>query len=336
MLTNSKKLIAALMSASLLAVPMTASAGELPTNSNGFYMLATESEDMSTYERVNVLCVSPKSGGFVALQQGKGDRIHSTGSNQSGKRDRVTFNLGEADGGASQIHYALSDPETAEQVGNLHYINPGALGDPAKLPMTSFSSIELDGARAECLMAPDIVYLGVAADRKVKVTADETGVLMLTEISNETGEPMRRVPNGYWTANRGEIYFLFVDGARLTTIKALGGLDYPVWRTSAAELAKTPLDLWDSPSAFFTANMTKLGAKESMTSYGLALHFDRLVTCNHLAGETSGNAERDALVTESWKKASCDDVAPNHPIYLTEYADDYRISAALNALKPIY
>ena len=307
MLTNSKKLIAALMSASLLAVPMTASAGELPTNSNGFYMLATESEDMSTYERVNVLCVSPKSGGFVALQQGKGDRIHSTGSNQSGKRDRVTFNLGEADGGASQIHYALSDPETAEQVGNLHYINPGALGDPAKLPMTSFSSIELDGARAECLMAPDIVYLGVAADRKVKVTADETGVLMLTEISNETGEPMR-----------------------------LGGLDYPVWRTSAAELAKTPLDLWDSPSAFFTANMTKLGAKESMTSYGLALHFDRLVTCNHLAGETSGNAERDALVTESWKKASCDDVAPNHPIYLTEYADDYRISAALNALKPIY
>ncbi len=77
------------------------------------------------------------------------------------------------------------------------------------------------------------------------------------------------------------------------------------------------------------ADMAKLGSKSNRLPYGLVLHFERLEICGHLAGEASGNPERNKQVADSWKKAGCDQAKVQHAGYVKQFAGNNAVSEIL-------
>lgn len=332
-----KKTLVAAMALGALAL-LTTTAGQaasLPKNQNGFYLMQDKSDDHSRYFAVDALCVAEKHNVFIAFKQ-KGDSLVDFLSlNQAGNLNKATFRLGEADAGVSQINYGLSEPETGEQIGHLHYINPGAFGDPAKIAMNTISSISIDDAKGKCMVQPDVIYVGVTNQRRVMVTVTEQGDLTLTQFARRGGEQLSKTTAGYWSTGKAdEIIFSFIKGDELTSIKASphDRIEYPAWRSTKNGMREFSA----SPQSFFVADMEKFGSKASRMPYGLALHFERLEICRHLAGEASGNPGRDAQLAKSLERTACSDAKANHSEYRKQFVKDQKLSAMLNILKPDY
>lgn len=307
-----------------------ASATTLPTSKAGYAMMQEASEDFSRYRSVDAVCVNPDHNLFTALaNRGDGTAEFLALDNRNQVRSE-TLKIGEPDAGASQIHYELSDPSTGNVYVRAHYINPGALGDPDRIAMSTLSSFWtfLGDGTFRCTLDPQIVYLGVASDRKFTVMSDDDGMLSLLDAD---GKPSPAT--GFWSVNdAGVLTFSFLEGEELTTIKAnpSGELKYPAWRVGNA-LGR---QYGNSPQAYVAADMAKLGKPEHRIPYALAVHFDQLEICNHLAGEVSGNGERDAQVAESWQKAGCEGLDERHRAHTKQFAEVGPIAAFLERRSP--
>ncbi|MEP6340826.1 hypothetical protein [Parasphingorhabdus sp.] len=308
-------------------------AASLPKNQNGFYLMQGKSDDQSRYFAVDALCVAEKHNVFIAFKEDGAGLVDFLSLNRAGNLNRETLRLGEADAGDSQIYYSLSEPETGEGVGRLHYINPGALGDPAKIAMNTLSSITIDDARGECMVQPDVVYVGVTNQRRLMVTANAQGKLVLSEFSRVGGELLSTKTGGYWSTGKAdEIVFSFIEGDELTSLKASPHerIAYPAWRKTRAGTREFSA----SPQSFFVADMEKFGSRENRMPYGLALHFERLEICRHLAGEASGDPGRDAQLAKSIERSGCSAAKANHSEYVKQSGNDEKLSKMLTLLKP--
>lgn len=133
---------------------------------------------------------------------------------------------------------------------------------------------------------------------------------------------------GFWSSGKGgEIIFTFIEGTTVTSIKAAPHrrVEYPAWRTANSDGRQYSA----SPKGFFVADMEKLGNKSNRLPYGLVLHFERLEICGHLAGEASGNPERNKQVADSSKKAGCDEARAQHASYVEQFSGNKPVSEIL-------
>lgn len=315
------------MTSALAAEPV------LPTSENGFYMIQGNPDELSEYMPVDALCISETLDNFAAVKNAGHGTADFMLLNRDGKLSRDNFRIMGPDAGASQIRYTLNDPASGDVVVELHYINPGALGDPSTLPMTALSSISIPifgSKQGRCLLATDIVYAGVDRNRKMLVIMEEDGSITLHESSEKNESIAKTVADGFWsTGKTDDIIFSFIEGHKLTTIKAAPHehIEYPAWRVADRDGQQFS----SSPQGFFVADIAKLGPKAIRLPYGLAVHFERLEICRHLAGETSGNTQRDNQVTESWNNARCDEAKSRHAEYEAQYSGNGRISTLLKA-----
>ncbi len=326
-----RNLAGAIISAAFLFAPAPTLAQSLPTTENGFYMMRTNADDLSEYRSVDSMCIGENHDDLMAFKN-TGDGTLDYFDLREGEQIAPTkLKLSEPDAGVSQIRYRLIEPESDETVAELHFINPGALGDPAQISMVTLSSVHVpryNFTNLDCLMGKDILYAGIDQNYRLTVMADAEGNLffMLSSII-EPGVAMN-LTGGFWSSGkRGEIIFTFIEGSAVTSIKAAPHqrIEYPAWRTANPDGRQYSA----SPKGFFVADMAKLGNKSNRLPYGLVLHFERLEICSHLAGETSGNRDRDKQVADSWQKVGCDEAKMQHSAYVEQFAGNEAVSEIL-------
>ncbi|MEL6874234.1 MAG: hypothetical protein AAGM33_02050 [Pseudomonadota bacterium] len=325
------RITGAIIGAACLFAAVPALAQSLPTTENGFYLIRTDADDLSEYKSVDGMCIGENHPALMAFNN-TGDGWVDFIEVKAGQKPAPTrLMLSEPDAGVSQIRYRLSRPESDVAVVEMHFINPGALGDPAKMPMATLSSVHFPKrniTRVECLMRKHIVYAGMDQSHRVTVMTDDEGNLIFQQSSITEPWVARNMTGGFWSSGKGdEIIFTFFEGSAVTSIKAAPHrhIPYPAWRTA------TPAgrDYSGSPKAFFVADMEKLGLQPNRLPYGLVLHFERLEICGHLAGEASGDPDRDKQLANSWEKAQCDEIGVQHSGYVEQFAGNKAVSEIL-------
>lgn len=85
------------------------------------------------------------------------------------------YDLGPADPGAGNIHYALS--QNGAEVGFLHAVNPGMLERPGLALTPTFTSLRLDGRELSCRWLEGTRLIGFDDRRTFVVTQDAAGRL---------------------------------------------------------------------------------------------------------------------------------------------------------------
>lgn len=325
----------AMLAAAGLALASPASAGEpsLPTTQNGFYLMQGDPADLSEYVAADAICFDEPTGEFAGVRNvGKG-AAEFLMLNRDGKLSRDRLIIDGPDAGVSQRRYALNDPESGAVVVALNYINLGALGDPAKIPMVGLSSVSIPlfgDKKSRCMLSDNIVYIGTDRSRTMVITADPDAGLTLHQTSLNEPRVKSELSGGYWSSGPAhEVIFSFIEGSRLTSIKAAGHspIAYPAWRVAD----RFTRQFSSSPQGFFLADMARLGSNINKLPYDLAVHFERLEICQHLAGEASGNAGRDAQLAQSWSKAGCGKAKAQQAVFRRQYSDNKNISALLKA-----
>lgn len=323
--------LGAIIGAAFLFASVPISAQRLPTTENGFYMMRTNADDLSEYRSVDSMCIGESRDALMAFKSTGDGTVDFFDLKQGEKIAPAKLKLSEPDAGVSQIRHKLIEPGSDEVVLELHFINPGALGDPAKIPMATLSHVnvgQMNFTNLDCLMDKHILYAGIDQNYRVTVMADTEGTLFfLLSSIKEPGVPMN-LTGGFWSSGkRGEIIFTFIEGSAVTSIKAAPHqrIEYPAWRTANPDGPQYSA----SPKGFFVADMAKLGSKSNRLPYGLVLHFERLEICRHLVGETSGISERDKQVANSWEKAGCDQVKTQHAGYVKQFSGNKAVSEIL-------
>ena len=330
MLIFARKL-GAIISAAFLFASVPILAQRLPTAENGFYLMRTNADDPSEYRSVDSMCIGENHDALIAFKSTGDGTVDFFDLKQSEKVAPAKLKLSEPDAGVSQIRHKLIEPGSDEVVLELHFINPGALGNSTKIPMATLSHVnvgQMNFTNLDCMMGKHILYAGIDQDHRVTVMADAEGNLsFLLSSIKEPGVAMN-LTGGFWSSGkREEIIFTFIEGSAVTSIKAAPHerIEYPAWRTANPDGRQYSA----SPNGFFVADMAKLGSKSSRLPYGLVLHFERLEICRHLAGETSGNPERDSQVASSWQKAGCDEAKTQHAGYVMQFANNKPVSEIL-------
>lgn len=303
----------------------------LPTADNGFYMMRTNSDDRSEYQSVDSMCIGENHDDLMAFKNTGNGTLDLLKLREGEKLAPTGLKLSKRDGEFSEIRYRLVEPESDKVVFDLLFVNPGALGDRTKTTKAALSSVFIPTSNIrnlDCLTGKHILYAGIDQNHRVTVMADPEGNLfyLLSSIS-EPGVAMN-LTGGYWSSGkRGEIIFTFIEGSAVTSIKASPHqrIEYPAWRTAIPDGRQYSA----SPKGFFVADMAKLGSKSNRLPYGLVLHFERLEICGHLAGETSGNPDRDKQVANNWQKAGCDEAKTQHAVYVKQFANNKAVSEVL-------
>lgn len=328
--------ISAAIGVGLLFAPAPVSAQSLPTTDNGFYMMRTNADDLSEYRAVDSMCIGENHDDLLAFNNKGNGTVELIKPEVDEEAASTRLNLSEPDAGVSQIRYSLIEPASNEAAFELHFVNSGALGDPAKIPMATLSHInrpQMKFTNLDCMMGKNILYAGIDENYRATVMADPEGnLIFLLSSTKEPGVAMN-LTGGFWSSGkRGEIIFTFIEGSAVTSIKAAPHhrVAYPAWRTANADGRQYSA----SPKGFFVADMEKLGNKSNRLPYGLVLHFERLEICGHLAGEASGNPERNAQVADSWKKAGCDEARAQHAGYAEQFSDNESVSEILRTHSP--
>jgi hypothetical protein len=247
---------------------------------------------------------------------------------ENGETTARRFRVGPVDAGASQRHYALTDAETGVEAGSVHMVAPGAYGDPRDISMPALSSVTIDGERTDCLFDPGMRYMGYSRDSVVTVVEAEAGGLVLSRWHMGEAQPETRRTGGRWTDDGHDLtVFLFPEEDAIYSLTGARGpeLEYPAWWASAG-IFRVAID---HPLGYFLADMRRAGNADERLPYALALHFERLDICRHLVGETSGDAARDAFVTQSWSLNGCADLPANQRYFLSAFRSDRAVRDAL-------
>lgn len=303
----------------------------LPIADNGFYMMQTNSDDLSEYQSVDSMCIGENHDDLMAFKNTGNGTLDLFKLKEGEKLAPTRLKLSKRDAEFSEIRYRLVEPETNEVVFDLLFVNPGASGDLANITKATLSSVFIPASKIrnlDCLAGKHILYAGIDKNHRVTVMADPEGNLFyLLSSINEPGVAMN-LTGGFWSSGkRGEIIFTFIEGSAVTSIKASPHqrIEYPAWRTAVPDGRQYSA----SPKGFFVADMAKLGSKSNRLPYGLVLHFERLEICGHLAGETSGNPDRDKQVANNWQKAGCDEAKTQHAGYVKQFANNKAVSEVL-------
>jgi hypothetical protein len=100
----------------------------------------------------------------------RGQSLITIVSRGTGKVVTRRYGVGTAEAGMSQLHYPLTLAGRA--AGDLHYVQPAVLADPATARTPTFTSVTLDGRTMGCRWVANTVFTGLTARRSFLVTED--------------------------------------------------------------------------------------------------------------------------------------------------------------------
>ncbi|MEO9914133.1 MAG: hypothetical protein ABJF89_00485 [Parasphingorhabdus sp.] len=320
-----------ILATALLFAPVPSLAQGLPTTENGFNMIRMNTDDLSQYRSVDSMCIGENHDELMAFSDNGDSTVDLINPTADPEVASTKLRLSKAGAEGGQTSYWLIEPASNEAVFELHFVNPGTAGDPAKTPKATLSHInrlQQKSTNLDCLTGKNILYAGMDQNYRVMVMANPgADLFFLLSSIKEPGVAMH-LTDGFWSSGkRGEIIFTFIEGSAVTSIKAAPHqrVEYPAWRTASPEGRQYSA----SPKGFFVADMEKLGHKSNRLPYGLVLHFERLEICRHLAGEASGNPKRNKQVTDSWNTAGCDEAKAQHASYVEQFSDNEPVSEIL-------
>lgn len=102
------------------------------------------------------------------------------------------YQLGQADPGAGQIYWALSDKDGRE-VGQIHAFNPGMIDDPKAATIPTFTWIRISGAQWDCRWLERTRLLGFSRRRAIVVTEAPDGTLEYQTFDVRDASRLKRI-----------------------------------------------------------------------------------------------------------------------------------------------
>jgi len=86
-----------------------------------------------------------------------------------------TYTVGTLDAGMSQLHYPLT--LSGKPAGDLHYVQPAVLADPAAARTPTFTSVTLGARTLRCRWTANTLFLGLDARRSFQITREGPGLV---------------------------------------------------------------------------------------------------------------------------------------------------------------
>jgi len=260
------------------------------------------------YNRVETVCFADDGQNFLALNSAADGQVVTYNSSESLKYATVSG----VDAGAGQRRYTLTSVKDAQDQVTLHFIAPGMR--EANLPSATagLSSISQDGERRACVDGDRIVYAGTNTERGITITLQKDG-LAFRSFGQSKGMAWPEMRGGYIMQGEDKIVFEFLSkDSRMRVSTNRGGtffmtpqgdLRVPQW-----ELETPIANRSESAVAYFIANADAIGDGVPTLDRATIDLLDSLSLCNHLTGEASEDAERNAQLKQKWETASCDSV----------------------------
>jgi|WetSurMetagenome_2_1015567.scaffolds.fasta_scaffold282454_2 hypothetical protein len=105
------------------------------------------------------------------------------------------YRLGQADPGAGQIYWSLSD-ERGREVGQIHAVNPGMIDDPKAATIPTVTWIRIAGAQWDCRWLGRTRLMGFTRRRAVMVTEAPGGTLEYRTFDVRDAARLKRIQAG--------------------------------------------------------------------------------------------------------------------------------------------
>ena len=94
---------------------------------------------------------------------------------RTGRFDTQTYQVGPGDAGAGQVHWSLS--QNGKEVGNVHGVNPGMLGDGHAATTPTIMGVQIGAMSIDCRWLQHTRFIGVDSRRSVTVVETPQGLV---------------------------------------------------------------------------------------------------------------------------------------------------------------
>jgi hypothetical protein len=260
------------------------------------------------------------------------DLISTPLTSLGGSVEIHAIDLKQPDGGAGQIYLPFAGAAT----GNLHFTHAGNYGDPRRIDAPALIGITLGHHNYGCFYQPGLRYLAASWDGLLTVEQDidanEPAQLVVQHYLGDPGKPDWTAPVyaiGGSPATRVGIVAVR-DSGKLVLLSAQGSGD-----DRLSDLAVDGGAGGGPPRADWLS-------MRSFSHYSVPAHVDAdlvphlidLRVCAHVAGETgSGNPQREAALSATWKQNRCGGLKSAHRRYLELYGADAVLGPELRRWK---
>ncbi len=194
---------------------------------------------------------------FAGKPDAKGASVVTLLDRRSGKFDTQSYQVGQPDPGAGQIHWSLS--RGAQVVGDVHGVNPGMIEDDgATVP--PIVEVKLDDKQLSCRWLAHARFIGIDSRRSVVVTETTQGLVYQSFDFLKRG-PVTR-PDGVQQSNKPTLRLLGgseIVGARGGFRFANADFVYFIQRPRATE-----------PAAILVTQRGKLAHTERLVGFTYA------------------------------------------------------------------
>ncbi len=261
------------------------------------------------YFQAEMVCFADDGQNFLALRQSaEPGQVVTYNSNWSTNLATVS----DVDAGAGQRRYTLTSIDDPQDMVTLHFIAPGMRETDQPSATAGISSVSQNGERRECIDNDRIVYLGTSTEMGAVITLEDDGLLLKTfgQTDHVAWPEMR---GGFVTQEDRRIVFEFVNAdtrIRIATNRqgAFDLLPDASIQGLSWELHSPIAQRTQHVMAYFIADADVFGDDLPSLDGATLDMLDSLSLCNHLAGEASENAARNAELQRSWDEASCETV----------------------------
>jgi len=138
---------------------------------------------------------------LVGARDAKGRSAITLVPRGPGKPVTTIYQVGPGDPGMNQIHYPLL--RNGRPAGDLHYVQPGVLADPAAAWTPTFSSVTIAGRTLGCRWVAHTLFAGLDARRSVLVTQEADGLVYRSFDAAQRGPVIQT--DGFGRTNRATL-----------------------------------------------------------------------------------------------------------------------------------
>lgn len=297
------------------------------TEKGTYWALDGGPDDASpSYTRIENLCLTTDGRRFFGIHPAAGNE--PTFAITEGGPLPITLN--PVDASAGKRHYKISNPEREDEYLTMNFIAPGTreAGLPsATAGLTSITTGE--EYQVDCVENDQIVMIAATEDGAMIVTLEDDG-LVLSSPEKAEGNTLDMRGGLYSYDAAGGVFHFFQNEGRISIgLSAFGQTDEEAILFESA-LAKEN----QQPIVYFLANPSLLAERVPTMAAETGSMIDRLSTCNHFAGETSEDTERNAQIMVQWKALECDAVPAQYNSALAAAADGSPLKTYLQANSP--
>ena len=295
-----------------------------------------DSGHTAAYFEAEAICFGPDARGFLGINRAEGENRAVTYNGRDAKQAEV----GPVDAGMGQRRYQLTLIDNQDQQATLHFISPGMREPDQPSATAGLMSISQNGDKVDCVDNDRIVYVGNGNNLGLSIAAEEDGLAL--SIFGQYADPVwQDMKRGYVSIDEDETVFHFFDGASYTRVEAShhGVSDFA---EDGRILSKnwnihTPsAQRYQWPEAYFVADTGVLAAYAPTLSVETSNLLKNLSICNHLAGEASENAERNAQIMSRWDAINCDGVPDAYDKAISDMDKESSIRPYLESNSPVW